>query len=56
MNPAINLYCQPTPRMSGQIGLPIQLQTDEAGQPLEDEAGDFLKPDPQVAPGDDDES
>ena len=48
MNLAINLYCQPTPRMSGQIGLPVWLQTDEAGRPVGDEAGNFLIPDPEV--------
>jgi hypothetical protein len=49
MNLAINLYCQPTPRLSGQIGLPLWLQSDEAGRPQADEAGDFLIPDPPVA-------
>jgi hypothetical protein len=48
MNLAINLYCQPTPRMSGQVGLPLWLQVDEAMRPQGDEAGNVLTPDPEV--------
>jgi hypothetical protein len=46
MDLTINLYCQPSPRMSGgQVNRQVEILADEAGQVLSDEAGNVLSPD-----------
>jgi len=48
MSRAINIHSRPTWRTSRRAGAAVRLQTNEAGKAQADEAGNFLKPDPEI--------